>query len=125
MYTAVTLFLIIVCLLLTLIVLVQNSKGGGLASNLGISSNQFGVKKTSDFLEKLTWGLAISLVVLCLGINVLVSGDVDSADTTPGSINVEKALESKSLPTAPAPKATPAPAESAPEAKPADANPSK
>lgn len=117
MEIAIIILIILVSVLLTIVVLVQNSKGGGLASNLGISSNQFGVKKTSDFLEKLTWGLAISLVVLCLGINVLVSGK-EEVDNGPGSINVEKALESKSLPSAPAP-AAPAPAAPAPSATPA------
>src|SRR4051812_1144695 len=101
MELAIIILIILISVLLTIVVLVQNSKGGGLASNLGISSNQFGVKKTSDFLEKLTWGLAISLVFLCLGVNVLTSGNEDAAENGPGSINVEKALESKSLPSAP------------------------
>jgi preprotein translocase subunit SecG len=104
--------IILISILLTIVVLIQNSKGGGLASNLGISSNQFGVKKTSDFLEKLTWGLALSLVVLCLGINVLAGDRVKSEEdvTVPESINVEKAQESKSLPGAQAPKSAPKPA---------------
>jgi len=66
MYTAVTVLIIIVCVLLILVVLVQNSKGGGLAAGFAGSNQVMGVKKTSDFIEKLTWGLALSLVVLCL-----------------------------------------------------------
>lgn len=66
MYTAITVLIILACVLLVLVVLVQNPKGGGIASGI-IGSNQLmGVKKTSDFVEKLTWGLAIGLVVLCL-----------------------------------------------------------
>jgi preprotein translocase subunit SecG len=58
--------IMIICILLTLIVLVQNSKGGGLASNFS-SSNQFmGVRKTTDFLEKATWVLAGALLVFSL-----------------------------------------------------------
>ena len=58
--------IMIVCILLILIVLVQNSKGGGLAAGF-TSSNQFmGVRKTADFLEKATWTLAGSLLVLCI-----------------------------------------------------------
>ena len=50
--------MIIVCCLLGLIVLVQNSKGGGLVAGMQ-SSNQFmGVRQTADFLEKSTWTLA-------------------------------------------------------------------
>ena len=63
-YILVSVLILITCVLLVLIVLVQNSKGGGLASNFQ-SSNQFmGVRKTADFLEKTTWTLAIILLVL-------------------------------------------------------------
>ncbi|MBK7852477.1 MAG: preprotein translocase subunit SecG [Bacteroidetes bacterium] len=66
MYTVITVLIILACVLLVLVVLVQNPKGGGIASGI-IGSNQLmGVKKTSDFVEKLTWGLAVSLVILCL-----------------------------------------------------------
>lgn len=66
MYTALTIFIIIVAILLTVVVLVQNSKGGGLAAGFQ-SSNQFmGVRKTTDFIEKTTWGLAIAMVVLSI-----------------------------------------------------------
>jgi preprotein translocase subunit SecG len=62
-YNLISVLVVIVCVLLVLIVLVQNSKGGGLASNFQ-SSNQFmGVRKTTDFLEKSTWTLAIALMV--------------------------------------------------------------
>ena len=49
-----------------LVVLVQNSKGGGLVSDLSSSNQILGVRKTTDFLEKATWTLAIILVLLCL-----------------------------------------------------------
>jgi len=65
-YIFVSVLILIACILLTLVVLVQNSKGGGLASNFS-SSNQFmGVRKTADFLEKMTWTLAIILLSLSL-----------------------------------------------------------
>ncbi len=66
MYTAITILIILTCVLLVLVVLVQNPKGGGISSGI-IGSNQvMGVKKTTDFIEKLTWGLALTLVLLCL-----------------------------------------------------------
>ena len=99
MEIAIVVLIILVSVLLTIVVLVQNSKGGGLATNIGISSNQFGVKKTSDFLEKLTWGLAIALVVLCLSVNLVI--DQGEGETVPASINVEKAQESKGVPSLP------------------------
>lgn len=65
-YILISVLILITCVLLILVVLVQNSKGGGLASNFS-SSNQFmGVRKTADFLEKTTWTLAIVLLVLSM-----------------------------------------------------------
>jgi preprotein translocase subunit SecG len=64
MYALISVLIIIASILLTLIVLVQNSKGGGLASNFSGSNQVMGVRKTADFLEKATWTLAISLVIL-------------------------------------------------------------
>lgn len=58
--------IVVVCVLLALIVLIQNPKGGGLDSNFQSVNQIGGVKRTADFLEKGTWTLAISLFVLCL-----------------------------------------------------------
>jgi preprotein translocase subunit SecG len=64
MYGLIIGIIIFVSVLLVLIVLVQNPKGGGLASSFS-SSNQFmGVKRTADFIEKATWGLAAGLFLL-------------------------------------------------------------
>jgi preprotein translocase subunit SecG len=64
MYGLITGIILFVCILLILIVLVQNPKGGGLASSFS-SSNQFmGVKRTADFIEKATWGFAAGLILL-------------------------------------------------------------
>ncbi len=65
-YNFLTFLIIINSILLILVVLVQNSKGGGLASNFSSSTQIMGVKRTNEFVEKATWGLAISLVSLCL-----------------------------------------------------------
>ena len=64
MYGLFTGIILFICVLLVLIVLVQNPKGGGLVSSFS-SSNQFmGVKRTADFVEKTTWGLATALFIL-------------------------------------------------------------
>jgi preprotein translocase subunit SecG len=62
----VSVLILIACVLMILVVLVQNSKGGGLASNFSSSNQYMGVRKTADFLEKFTWSLAVALLVLCL-----------------------------------------------------------
>lgn len=66
MATLISALIILVCVLLVFIVLVQNSKGGGLSSSFASSNQVMGVRKTADFLEKATWTLAATLVVLCL-----------------------------------------------------------
>ena len=66
----VTLFIILIVLasvILSLIVLLQNPKGGGLAGNVAGFSNQFmGVKQTTDVLEKGTWIFAAVIGILCI-----------------------------------------------------------
>jgi len=64
LYTLIIVLAIIVALLMCGIVLIQESKGGGLASGFSSSNAIMGVRKTTDFLEKATWGLAIALIVL-------------------------------------------------------------
>tara|TARA_B100001093_G_scaffold518651_1_gene604293 strand:- start:2520 stop:2825 length:306 start_codon:yes stop_codon:yes gene_type:complete len=66
MYGLFSILILITCGLLLLVILVQNPKGGGLSSTFGEGNQFMGVKKTSDFLEKSTWGLALVLVVLTL-----------------------------------------------------------
>lgn len=79
MYTFIVILILIVSIVLALVVLVQNSKGGGLAANFAAPNQIMGVRKTTDFLEKLTWGLAIALVVLSLIATITIgSGNKDT-----------------------------------------------
>ena len=71
LYILVSVLILIACILLILVVLVQNSKGGGLAANFGSTGQIMGVRKTADFLEKTTWSLAMALLALSL-ISILV-----------------------------------------------------
>ena len=65
-YIFVSVLIIIACFLQVLIVLVQNSKGGGLAANFTSAGQTMGIRKTADFLEKSTWTIAIGILLLCL-----------------------------------------------------------
>ena len=66
MYSLIIVLVILASILMCGIVLIKESKGGGLASSFA-SSNQFmGVRKTTDFLEKATWCLAVAMVVLSI-----------------------------------------------------------
>ena len=64
MYTLFVILIVIAALLMIGIVLIQESKGGGLASNYSQFNQIGGVRKTTDFIEKTTWGLAAAMVVL-------------------------------------------------------------
>ena len=66
MFILFTVLIVITCILTILIVLVQNSKGGGLASNFSSSNQYMGVRKTADFLEKATWSLGAALILFSL-----------------------------------------------------------
>lgn len=57
LFVTLTVFILIACVLLILVVLLQNGKGDGLASNFVAGNQTFGVRQTADMLEKVTWGL--------------------------------------------------------------------
>ena len=94
MYIALISVIIFICVLLVLVVLSQNSKGGGLSSQFGAGSSQLmGVKRTGDLLEKLTWGLAIALIVLSLGAQMVPKTGEGGGQIR--SVNMEKASQQK------------------------------
>lgn len=92
MGTLISILIILVCLLLILVVLVQNSKGGGLASNFAASNQVMGVRKTGDFLEKATWALAISLLVLSL-LSTAYNNPGGASEAGAESVTRQKAAE--------------------------------
>ncbi len=66
MEVVITVLIIIVSIVMALFVLIQNPKGGGLASGFSGASQIGGVQKTADFLEKGSWAMMIALFVLCI-----------------------------------------------------------
>lgn len=66
--------IMIASILLVIIIMAQNPKGGGLSSTFGgASSAQFGVQRTNDFMEKATWTLGGTIIVLIL-LSVVITG---------------------------------------------------
>lgn len=99
MFTFLISLTIVIAVLLILVVLSQNAKGGGLSSQFGGSgsSNQMiGVKRTTDLLEKLTWGFAIALIILTLSSSFLIDTQIQSGQI--GSPNIDRAQERSVLP---------------------------
>ncbi len=66
MYTILVILICIAALLMIGIVLIQESKGGGLSSSFASYNQIGGVRKTTDFIEKATWGLAVAMVVISI-----------------------------------------------------------
>jgi preprotein translocase subunit SecG len=113
MYTLITVLLFITCVLLILIVLVQNSKGGGLASNFQASNQIMGVRKTTDFLEKATWVLAIALLVLSIGGTAFIPREKKAGGESAIKDQIENAVDPNQIPSFPAPSSSTAPSKTA------------
>lgn len=83
MYTLFIVLIVLASLLMIFIVLIQESKGGGLASNFSSTNSIMGVRKTTNFVEKATWGLAAAMVVF----------SIVCAYTAPKAVTEESVLE--------------------------------
>ncbi|TRX48129.1 preprotein translocase subunit SecG [Fulvivirga sp. M361] len=94
MFVLILSLIILASVLLVLVILAQNSKGGGLSSQFGGSgaSNMIGVKKTGDLLERLTWGLIIVIFALSMSTNFL--GEAQG----PTDEFIDRAQESQTAP---------------------------
>ncbi|MCQ2191436.1 MAG: preprotein translocase subunit SecG [Paludibacteraceae bacterium] len=69
--TVLTILVVISSLLMVGIVLIQKSKGGGLAENFSKGNEFASVKQTTDIVEKITWGLVAFMFVACIAIGSL------------------------------------------------------
>lgn len=102
MYTLIIVLVILASILMCGIVLIQESKGGGLASSFATSNQIMGVRKTTDFLEKATWTLAATMVVLSVISKAFVTTvqveDAPITITTPA----EQATDASNVPSFPA-----------------------
>ena len=110
MYIFLTILIVLASLLLVGIVLIQKSKGGGLASDYSSGNQYLGYRKTTDFIEKATWGLAIFICVLSICASFTVKAPVNVsriAPAAPAPTNIP--AEKKAAP-APAPAKTDNPA---------------
>ena len=82
LFTVLTILVLVASVLITLIVLLQNGKGGGLASNFVAGNQTFGVRQTTDILEKITWGLVAFIFVLSVVTTFTLKSNVKSLDLT-------------------------------------------
>lgn len=114
MFNFISILIVIVALLLIFIVVIQNSKGGGLAAGFASSNQVMGVRKTTDFLEKATWYLAGSMVVLCIVASFFLPRNYKTTGGSELREEIQNALPAQD-PNAVAPFGTPIPADEVPE----------
>lgn len=115
MYLLLVILMVIASMLMCFIVLIQNSKGGGLSSGFSSSNQIMGVRKTTDFLEKATWTLAAVLVVF----SIASAYTVPSTSHKSGEVIMEQAQQEEktnpyNMPVGTAAPQTEAPAATAP-----------
>lgn len=97
MFIVFTVLISITCVLTILVVLVQNSKGGGLAANFSSSNQIMGVRRTTDFLEKATWVLGGALIVFSLLAGVTIpSSESDTNSRLQGQFD-QSVLDNSSM----------------------------
>jgi len=85
MTTFIISFILVACVLVVLVILAQNSKGGGLSAGAAGAGQIMGAKRAVDFLEKVTWGLGGVIIVLALLANILrpqISDELDELSNT-------------------------------------------
>lgn len=89
MYIFLSILIVLACVLLIAVVLIQKSKGGGLASDYSGGNQYLGYRKTTDFIEKATWSLAIFICVLSIAAAFAVKTPVNRSaikDAAPAPI---------------------------------------
>lgn len=99
-YIFVSVLVLVACFLQILIVLVQNSKGGGLAANFTSTGQAMGVRKTADFLEKSTWTLAGAILVLCVVATATIPRVTESGRSRIEN-QIQNAVDPNAIPTLP------------------------
>jgi len=82
LFTILTVLVLVASVLITLVVLLQNGKGGGLASNFVAGNQTFGVRQTADILEKITWGLAAFVLVVTIVTSFTLNKGTETVDVT-------------------------------------------
>ena len=115
MSTFLSILIIIVCALLVLIVLIQNPKGGGIASNFLSTSQFIGAKQQVELIEQITWGFVGGLVVLCIAYAAIVGNGSKQAVAQESIVGKsEMPMPGTSAPNVPAQQQQPTPAQQQP-----------
>lgn len=122
MYIFLSILIVAACLLLIGAVLIQKSKGGGLASDYSQGNQYLGYKKTTDFIEKATWSLAIFICIVSILASFSVRQPITHSAISPNAVETTAPAPAPSSAPAPAPAQPAAPAPAPAPTAPAPAN---
>ena len=98
MYSLFIILFVVIAIAMILIVLIQESKGGGLASSFAASNQIMGVRKTTDIIEKLTWGFAVVMVVLSIACAYVAPSASTQGSVIENAATQQAPLGAKTLP---------------------------
>ncbi len=104
MFTFLTVCIVIAAILLTIVVLLQNGKGQGMASNFTSANQTLGVRQTADYLEKVSWGLVTFILVVSIISSFTTHTTVSGVDVTE---KIESEAQQPEFPSAPIQQAEP------------------
>ena len=107
-FTILTVVIVILSILLTIVVLLQNGKGEGMASNFVTANQTLGVRETASILEKLSWALVSIIVVLSIVSTIVLGAPGSSANDYTESIQDAAQTEQLEFPSAPIQQSAPA-----------------
>ena len=111
MYTSIVILVVIASVLMCLIVLIQESKGGGLAADYTSNNQILGAPKTTNFIEKATWTLAVAMIVLSVLSVAFLPNKTGSTSVMINEAIEQKATNPNNMPGMTQPAPTEAPAE--------------
>ena len=98
LFTILTILIVLAAILLTAVVLLQNGKGEGMASNFTSANQTLGVRQTADILEKVSWGLVTFILVVSIITSFTVRNHASGIDVNDMIENVEEQPEFPSAP---------------------------
>ena len=107
MYTFLIVLFVLICILLTLSILIQSSKGGGLAGTFGgmdaMGGSMFGGRGAGDFLTKITTWLAAGFMLISLLLGLMTRGSLSEQSLIERERETRMTAPSRVLPQAPTP----------------------
>ncbi len=105
MFTTLTVFIVIAAIFLIIVVLLQNGKGQGMASNFTSANKTLGVRQTADILEKVSWGLVTFILVVSIITSFTARTAASGVDVTD---KIENTATQPEFPSAPLQQVDPA-----------------